>query len=76
MINMMELFLTVINDCIPFADVQPVVHGKWVDVSFQTYISGLPFVSTYECDQCKALLRVDSLPHFCPNCGARMDGGA
>lgn len=70
MITMMEMFRTVINDCIPAADVRPVVRGKWVkktriDLKWdykQAY---------YVCSECGAdrMLRQHN---FCPNCGAEM----
>ena len=59
---------------IPSADVQPVVHGKW-----ERRECGLDI----EC-KCSACGYRDFVPYhdnywvernFCPNCGARMDGG-
>lgn len=51
-------------DNIPAADVAPVVHGRWIKVD------GL-----VACSVCK-----ENPPrtyhNFCPNCGAKMDGGA
>lgn len=54
------------------ADVAPVVHGHWIDngaggykwafvCSRCGYVDGHPF---------------DDRHNFCPNCGAKMDGGA
>ena len=52
---------------IPGADVAPVVHGKWDD--------SLDGITPY-CSICgrshKLMVRT---PNYCPNCGARMDGG-
>ena len=52
---------------IPAADVAEVVHGKWDD--------SLDGITPY-CSICgrshKLMVRT---PNYCPNCGARMDGG-
>lgn len=53
------------------ADVMPVMHGRWIDngangykwafvCSMCGYVDGHPF---------------DDRHNFCPNCGAKMDGG-
>lgn len=44
------------------ADVAPVVHGRWN-----------LFGTHYCCSECLIALR-DKVP-YCPNCGAKMDGG-
>lgn len=54
----------------PSADVAPVVHGKW----------GLVNEDRYRCDRCEQITTVDECMgkpnyNFCPNCGAKMDGG-
>lgn len=53
---------------IPAADVAPVRHGKWeVNV-------GMNFFRERNCPVCKK--RIESnFWNYCPNCGARMDGG-
>lgn len=44
----------------PTVDAEPVRHGRWVE--------GIA------CSECR---QVDlSKPNYCPNCGAKMDGGA
>lgn len=52
---------------IPAADVAEVVHGKWDD--------SLDGITPY-CSICgrshKLMVRT---PNYCPNCGAKMDGG-
>lgn len=48
----------------PTADVRPVVRGKWVDEP----IKGI----WYHCSVCQG--RFDYAWHFCPNCGAKMEG--
>ena len=45
--------------CAPSADVAPVVHGRWLG---------------YECSVCGVSSEYGS-SNYCPNCGAKMDGG-
>ena len=54
---------------IPAADVAPVVHGRWACVNKIDPISG------YRCSKCRRIVGFDLTP-YCPNCGAKMDGGA
>ena len=49
---------------IPGADVAPVVHGHRVD-------NGGSYA---RCSQCDGVLPLCA--NYCPNCGAKMDGGA
>lgn len=58
---------------IPSADVQPVKHGHW-----KAYGS-LP-TNQWSCSECRGLVEVSHYCNecyydFCPNCGAKMDGG-
>lgn len=62
-----EKFEAAIN-AIPAADVAPVVHGVWVCVNKIDPISG------YRCSKCRRRVGFDLTP-YCPNCGAKMDGG-
>lgn len=43
-------------------------HGVWVRVHKTDPISG------YRCSKCRRMVGFDLTP-YCPNCGARMDGG-
>lgn len=57
-------------DEIPAADVARVVHGQWEN--------GNPICPVCGEDKFKDLdadIWCDWLPPFCPNCGAKMDGG-
>lgn len=63
----------------PAADVAPVVHGLWEKEpsSFWRWTpSGAVAVArtTYRCGLCGRGTAVKS--NYCPNCGAKMDGGA
>ena len=66
----------VIATSIPAADVAPVVHGEWVK-SLKQYS-----YYQYRCSVCgfdnyshKTRNGVIKLMKYCPNCGAKMDGG-
>ena len=52
------------------ADVAPVVHGRWVT----HYRSGTPVAKGYVSTCCDMWNNRKS--PYCPNCGAKMDGGA
>ena len=64
----LEQALAMLNEE-PAADVAPVVHGVWVCVNKIDPISG------YRCSKCRRRVGFDLTP-YCPNCGAKMDGGA
>ena len=52
------------------ADVAPVVHGKWIEQDKYT------FGVMYDCSICKnRILDNGHSWNYCPNCGAKMDGG-
>lgn len=58
------------------ADVAPVVHGRWDDSGRYVFPSGSTAV---RCTNCGCALteseyRVNNW-NYCPNCGAKMDGG-
>lgn len=56
-------------DAIPAADVAPVRHGRWVPTK-------APFMN--ECEDCSVCGYRTVWGHrynYCPNCGAKMDGG-
>ena len=59
-------------DAIPAADVVEVIHAHWVK---PTKIGGRS-VDVPHCSHCKEIpCGVDMNTHYCPNCGAKMDGG-
>ena len=54
----------------PAADVAPVVHGRWVEK--EKYTFGI----MYDCSLCENRILDNGHPwNYCPNCGAKMDGG-
>ena len=55
-------------ECFQPADVAPVGHGLWAPVNKIDPISG------YRCSKCRWIVGFDLTP-YCPNCGAKMDGG-
>ena len=64
-------FETMVSDLrdMPAADVAPVVHGRWVPTK-------APFMN--ECEDCSVCGYRTVWGHrynYCPNCGAKMDGG-
>ena len=54
----------------PAADVAPVRHGRWVEK--EKYTFGI----MYDCSLCEDRILDNGHPwNYCPNCGAKMDGG-
>ena len=52
------------------ADVAPVRHGRWVEK--EKYTFGI----MYDCSLCEDRILDNGHPwNYCPNCGAKMDGG-
>ena len=64
----------------PTADVAPVVHGRWIPIKVPTGIGFLGIkemvVGFIRCSECYMEFDVSCewYSHYCPNCGARMDG--
>ena len=67
---------------LPTADVVEVWHGKWVETQEQL---GWCDADCAECSVCHESWIIDEdssiddyecMWHYCPNCGAKMDGGA
>lgn len=58
---------------VPSADVEPVRHGEWKRHKDH-------WCCRYICSNCEKPARYDmsyeqNLSNYCPNCGAKMDGG-
>lgn len=71
---------------LPAADVAPVVHGRWMPVyeseitGWDPAVAGRDPIGGYICSACKEESIYDCndefvLSNYCPNCGAKMDGG-
>lgn len=53
----------------PIADVAPVKHGQWIEYAKYS------FETMYDCSICNNRIIDDGHSwHYCPNCGAKMDG--
>lgn len=65
-------FLDVIEK-MPAVDAEPVRHGRWIQVKTAP--------SYHYCSYCKSIHKMTMscnkyvLLEYCPNCGAKMDGG-
>lgn len=64
---------------LPAADVAPVVHGKWIigtgDDEFDVKCPKCGWDDIFEVAGIAAVKRISEPMHYCPNCGAKMDGG-
>lgn len=56
----------------PAADVAPVVHGRWSDAGFGELPKHAPY--GWACSVCGGI-SFNNEYIYCPNCGAKMDGG-
>ena len=57
----------------PAADVAPVRHGRWVDA--YPDIESNPMFMYGICSECGFEQGISKYLNYCPNCGAKMDGG-
>ena len=56
-------------DAIPSADVAPVRHGRW------EVVVGSDGKEHMVCTECRKQQDLTGVFSYCPNCGAKMDGG-
>lgn len=58
----------------PTVDAEPVKHGRWIPTEYDSYADGAPVCDKWECSECghEHSGEEDTLPSFCPNCGAEM----
>lgn len=59
---------------LPTADVAPVVHGRWLHTDWAYHWTSLDKCSV--CDYHDEKRQHLGNYSYCPNCGAKMDGGA
>ncbi|MBR1810774.1 MAG: hypothetical protein IJ766_03865 [Clostridia bacterium] len=62
--------------CAPTIDAEPVRHGAWIAHNYLTGNVLLDENETYLCSVCQVQRTRRNKYNFCPNCGAKMDGGA
>lgn len=71
---------------IPAVDVAPVVHARWIpsesDFDDDDTLFDAEEWCDWQCSACREDICYDDpmpmrlLPKYCPNCGAKMDGGS
>ena len=66
-------------ESVPAADVAEVVHGEWQGES-DGYADGELVFDVWHCSNCDHCIDdgtddPERLPNYCPDCGAKMDGG-
>lgn len=61
----------------PTIEAEPVRHGRWIPVGYDGYADGCPVYNEWECSECHFACEGEGEPplNYCPNCGAKMDGG-
>lgn len=57
-------------EAMPTVDAEPVRHGKWQPMNERNEIYG----DVYMCDNCGHGFVICENFHYCPKCGAKMDG--
>ena len=59
------------------ADVAPVVHGRWIHSRYEDCSEQFELVKCSQCNhEAYAMALCVHGGNYCPNCGAKMDGGA
>lgn len=62
---------------LPVADVAPVVQGRWIHSRYENCCDQFELVKCSQCGhEAYAMAFYVRGGNYCPNCGARMDGGA
>lgn len=66
----------VMLDRIRFLEAQLPKRGKWIGIEYDGYADGYPVYDVWECSECgeEHNGEEDTLPNYCPNCGAKMKG--
>lgn len=61
---------------IPAADVAPVVHARWIHSRYEDCSEQFEIVKCSQCNhEAYAMAFYVRGGNYCPNCGAKMDGG-
>ena len=61
----------------PAADVAPVVHARWIHSRYDDCSEQFELVKCSQCNhEAYAMAFYVRGGNYCPNCGAKMDGGA
>lgn len=61
----------------PAADVAPVVHARWIHSRYEDCSEQFELVKCSRCNhEAYAMAFYVRGGNYCPNCGAKMDGGA
>lgn len=61
---------------IPAADVVPVVHARWIHSRYEDCSEQFELVKCSQCNhEAYAMAFYVRGGNYCPNCGAKMDGG-
>lgn len=61
----------------PAADVAPVVHARWIHSRYEDCSEQFELVKCSQCNhEAYAMAFYVRGGYYCPNCGAKMDGGA
>ena len=61
----------------PVADVAPVVHARWIHSRYEDCSEQFALVKCSQCNhEAYAMAFYVRGGNYCPNCGAKMDGGA
>jgi hypothetical protein len=62
---------------LPAADVVPVVHARWIHSRYEDCSEQFELVKCSQCNhEAYAMAFYVRGGNYCPNCGAKMDGGA
>lgn len=62
---------------LPTIGAEPMRHGRWIPTEYDSYADGAPVWDKWKCSECghEHSGEEDTLTAFCPDCGAKMDGG-
>ena len=82
--EILQKVCSILEDCkdivavVSAADVAPVVHGRWIVTEEYNDVIEMDVVK-YACSACGeyrlSATTLSQATNYCPNCGARMDGG-